>query len=91
MIKARISPKRLCIGCNQMKDKGSLVRILKNNKGEITLDPTGKAGGRGAYMCRDSVCFATMRKTRRLERAFGRQIPDEVYESLEKTLQTTYS
>ena len=90
-MKLKTAPKRLCIGCNEMKDKNVLVRVVKSNKGEITLDKTGKASGRGAYVCRDSSCLKTARKTRRLERAFGRQIPDEVYDNLETTLMTTVS
>ena len=44
-------PKRTCIGCNEIKLKKDLIRIVKNKDGQITVDKTGKAQGRGAYVC----------------------------------------
>ena len=55
-------------------------------KGDVSLDPTGKADGRGAYLCADPACLAKARKARRLERAFDRQIPPEIYDMLESKL-----
>ncbi|MEG1743831.1 MAG: YlxR family protein [Clostridia bacterium] len=43
-------PSRKCIGCNQMKEKNLLLRIVKNKDGDIFFDSTGKANGRGAYL-----------------------------------------
>ena len=48
---------RMCISCRQMKDKKSLVRIVKNKEGDIRIDLTGKQNGRGAYICKDNDCF----------------------------------
>ena len=42
-------PQRTCIGCKEKKDKKDLIRIVKDKDGNITLDRTGKANGRGAY------------------------------------------
>ena len=86
MEKKRKTPLRMCIGCSEMKEKKSLVRIVKSPTDEISLDPSGKAPGRGAYVCRDSECLVKARKTRRLERSFKGKIPDEVYESLESAM-----
>lgn len=80
-------PMRMCVGCNEMKPKRELVRIVKNKEGMIFVDATGKAGGRGAYLCRSGECLARAGKSRRLERAFSSQIPDEVYARLEEELQ----
>jgi predicted RNA-binding protein YlxR (DUF448 family) len=80
-------PMRMCVGCNEMKPKRELVRVVKNKEGVIFIDATGKAGGRGAYLCRSGDCLARARKSRRLERAFSAQIPDEVYARLEGELQ----
>ena len=44
-------PQRTCIGCNVQKDKNDFVRIVKSKEGNITIDNTGKASGRGAYIC----------------------------------------
>ena len=45
------TPMRRCVGCMEMKEKSSLVRVVKNKEGEISLDLTGKMPGRGAYLC----------------------------------------
>lgn len=77
---------RKCTGCNEMKPKRELVRVVKNKEGEISLDLTGKKAGRGAYICRDVSCLQAARKNRGLERAFSCKIPAEVYDSMEKEL-----
>ena len=79
-------PMRKCTGCNEMKPKKELVRVVKSPEGEISLDLTGKKSGRGAYICRSMACFRTARKARRLERAFSCAIPDDVYDAMEKEL-----
>ncbi|MCR5523722.1 MAG: YlxR family protein [Clostridia bacterium] len=82
----RSVPMRKCTGCNEMKPKKELVRVVRSPQGEVSLDLTGKKPGRGAYVCRDAACFAKARKARRFERAFSCDIPDEVYESMEEEL-----
>lgn len=79
-------PLRMCIGCGEMKPKKTLVRIVKNKDDEIFVDLTGKAGGRGAYICRDAECLKKARKSKRLERSYSCRIPDEVYDRLEEEL-----
>lgn len=75
-------PQRTCIGCNCQKDKKELIRIVKNKEGIISIDKTGKAQGRGAYICNNAECLEKAIKTKRLERAFGMQISNEIYENL---------
>lgn len=79
-------PLRRCTGCNEMKSKKELVRVVKNKDGEVSLDLTGKKAGRGAYLCRDASCLQKARKSRGLERALSCQIPAEIYEAMEKEL-----
>ena len=81
-------PMRMCTGCGEMKPKRELVRVVKSLEGEISLDLTGKKPGRGAYVCHDVECLKKARKARRLERVFSSQIPDEVYDMMEKELAT---
>jgi len=91
-------PLRKCTGCNEIKEKKQLVRIVKTpdktdengniiQKSEILVDLTGKKSGRGAYICPNPECLRAARKARRLEKAFSCKIPDEVYEQLEKELE----
>ncbi|MCL2508938.1 MAG: YlxR family protein [Oscillospiraceae bacterium] len=79
-------PLRKCIGCNEMKPKRELVRVVKSPEGEVSLDLTGKKAGRGAYVCRSAECFKKARKAKRFERAFECKIPDEVYALMEGEL-----
>lgn len=79
-------PMRKCVGCNEMKNKKELIRILKTPEGEILLDVTGKKNGRGAYLCKNPECFARAAKSKGLERSLGIHIPEEVYENLKKEM-----
>ena len=79
-------PERKCIGCNEMFPKKDLVRIVRSPSGNISLDFTGKASGRGAYICKKTTCLNKARKTRRAAAALNTQIPDEVYDALEREL-----
>ena len=81
-------PLRKCTGCNEMKPKKELIRVLKTTEEEIVLDKTGKKNGRGAYLCNSLECFKQARKTKGLERSLQVKIPDEIYETLEKELIT---
>ena len=79
-------PMRKCTGCNEMKPKKELVRVVRSPEGEVSLDLTGKKPGRGAYVCRDAACLSKARKAGRLERAFSCEIPPDVYERMEEEL-----
>lgn len=91
-------PMRKCTGCNEMKEKKQLVRVVKTpdtvdedgnvlKTGEILIDLTGKKAGRGAYVCKNPECLMAARKARRLERAFSCKIPDEIYDGLSEQLE----
>lgn len=85
---AKKIPMRKCIGCNEMKSKKELIRVIKTPEGEILLDATGKKNGRGAYICRTKACLAKAIKSKGLERSFQMVIPKEIYDSLEKEMET---
>ncbi len=86
MPKVKKIPQRQCVGCREMKDKKSLLRVVKSPEGEVSLDFGGRKPGRGAYVCHDVACLQRARKTRALERAFETAIPAEVYDAMEKEL-----
>lgn len=75
-------PLRTCMGCNEKKPKKELVRIVKNKDGEIFIDKTGKADGRGAYICDSVECLEKLKKSKRLEKALESKISEEVYNNL---------
>lgn len=86
MAKERKIPMRMCLCCREMKPKRDLCRVVLNKEGEISVDLTGKAPGRGAYLCREPECVQKLTKTRALDRGFGRAVPAEIYERLQKEL-----
>ena len=69
-------------GCNAKKDKTELIRVVKNKEGNIRIDKTGKAAGRGAYLCDNIQCLEKAIKTNRLAKAFEQNIDKEIYEDL---------
>ena len=79
-------PVRKCVGCQEMKNKKEMIRIIRTAENEFVLDMTGKKNGRGAYLCPDRECLKKAVKNRGLETSFKQAIPDEVYESLEKEM-----
>lgn len=81
-MKPKKIPLRMCVGCQEMKIKKELLRIVRTPEGEIILDPTGKKAGRGAYMCRNEQCLAKAFKEKRLEKALKQQIGEDVYNAL---------
>ena len=81
-------PMRKCVGCGEMKRKKEMMRVLKTSENEFVLDATGKKNGRGAYLCQSKECLAKAIKNKGLERSFKQAIPKEVYEILEKEMET---
>ena len=85
-MKSQRVPMRMCLGCNEMKPKKELVRVVKSKEGEISLDLTGKKSGRGAYICKKAECLRLARKAKRFEKSFSCRIEDSVYDGLEAEL-----
>ncbi|MCL2204223.1 MAG: YlxR family protein [Defluviitaleaceae bacterium] len=66
------TPQRKCVGCREMRDKSTLLRVC--------LAPNGQ--GRGAYICKNRVCIEQARKQKGLERSFRKAVPPDVYSQL---------
>ena len=80
------TPQRKCIGCNESKPKKELIRIVKTPEGEMLLDKTGRANGRGAYICNDPECLQKAIKTKGLNRAFKMNVDTEVLVKLSEEM-----
>ena len=80
-------PIRTCIGCNEAKPKRELIRVVKTAEGDVSIDFTGRANGRGAYICNNVDCLEKAVKTRRLSKAFSMQIDMQIYEDLRKAIE----
>ncbi|MDO4301479.1 MAG: YlxR family protein [Clostridia bacterium] len=86
MIKKKV-PMRKCTGCQEMKSKKELIRVVRNDAGEFSLDATGKKPGRGAYVCRNIECLEKACKNKGLERSFKTAVPKDLYEELKNQLE----
>jgi len=75
-------------GCQEMKSKREMLRVLRTPEGEIVVDATGRKNGRGAYLCHSMDCLEKARKNKGLERSLKCAIPDETYESLKKEIES---
>jgi predicted RNA-binding protein YlxR (DUF448 family) len=74
----------MCIACRQMKLKKEMTRVVRNADGEIFADPTGKAAGRGAYICGSDECMKKLNDKKLLNRAFSTNVAPEVYRGVEE-------
>ena len=85
-LKPRKIPMRMCVGCREMKPKLELLRVVKPQDGDARIDRTGKAQGRGAYVCQSIECLKKAQKSRALDRALETKIEDAVFAQLEAQL-----
>lgn len=85
-MKVKKIPQRMCLGCQEMKPKKELIRVAKNAEGLIKVDLTGKAPGRGAYICKSTECLEKAIKSKRFEKAFETKISDEIFARLREEL-----
>lgn len=83
-MKPRKVPMRTCVVTKEKCMKKDLIRVVRDNLGNVMVDLTGKANGRGAYLKKDLQVIEKARKTKILERYLEVLIPEVVYEDLEK-------
>jgi predicted RNA-binding protein YlxR (DUF448 family) len=69
MIRPKRKPQRTCIVCRETKDKRDLIRVVRTPAGNLIVDSTGKANGRGAYLCRLGSCWEKGLQKQRLAQA----------------------
>lgn len=86
MKKNKKIPLRKCLTCNAMKPKKELLRVVRSKEGDISLDITGRAQGRGAYICNNKQCFEKGKEQKVFNSAFKCNVPEEIYEHLIKEL-----
>lgn len=85
-MKVKKVPLRMCVGCQEMKPKKELIRVVRTPEDTIELDPTGKKSGRGAYLCNQAECLKKAVKGKRLEKALQHSISPDVMTALEQGL-----
>ncbi|GEK88148.1 hypothetical protein SAMN04488100_10116 [Alkalibacterium putridalgicola] len=75
-------PMRKCVVSGEMKPKKEMVRIVRNKEGEVSIDPTGKKNGRGAYVSLDTELVKKAKKKKSLDQALNAQVDDSFYDEL---------
>ena len=81
-MKPKKIPMRMCVGCREMKEKRTLIRIVRTPEGNVELDPTGKKSGRGAYVCRRAECLRRSIRQKQLDRQLEITMTPEITEVL---------
>ena len=74
----RKTPIRSCVACRSASEKRGLIRVVRTPVGEVTVDPTGRMPGRGAYLCGSKECLALAFKTNKLGRALKCDVPERI-------------
>lgn len=79
-------PMRTCIVTREKLPKKELIRIVKNKDGEVFVDESGKLNGKGVYLKKDKEVFLKAFNNKLLNRALEINVPDSIYEDLNKLL-----
>lgn len=77
---------RSCVITKERLPKGELVRVVRTPDGDVVVDTTGKANGRGAYLKKDLAVFEKAAKSKVLNRHLETEVPDSVYEALKELI-----
>ena len=88
-MKTKKIPLRRCVDCGEMKAKGELIRVVKTPEDAILLDATGRANGRGAYLCRTMECLEKAVRNKGLERSLKCRISEEIKAELEQEMKNS--
>ncbi|MEO5918926.1 MAG: YlxR family protein [Candidatus Limnocylindrales bacterium] len=70
-----MAPERSCVACRTARPKLELIRIVRSPSGLVTVDPSGRQNGRGAYVCRDRHCITNAIHRGALSRALEIPVP----------------
>ncbi len=84
MTKQKKIPLRMCIACRELKEKREMLRIVKPADGDIFIDFSSKASGRGAYICNNPECVKKLKKQKLLNKVFSCAVDDKVYTAIEE-------
>lgn len=85
MMMTKHIPKRMCVGCREMKPKEELVKFVLNDR-KAEIDLTGKKSGRGAYICKKTECIDVAKKKKALSKHFKTAVPESMYDAAKESL-----
>ncbi|MCA1053551.1 YlxR family protein [Rossellomorea aquimaris] len=75
-------PLRKCVATGEMRPKKEMIRIVRSKEGEVSIDPTGKKSGRGAYLSKDKEIILQAKKKNTLANQLQTKIDDSLYDEL---------
>ena len=73
---------RTCVGCGEESPKRELLRVIRTPEGEVRYDPTGRANGRGAYLCSCRECVMLAKKKKALSRSLKTEVSEDFYDTI---------
>ena len=82
MVNRKKIPLRKCIGTGEMKPKKEMIRIVRSKEGEVSIDPTGKKSGRGAYLSLSEEAINAAKKKNSLSNHLDADVPASIYDEL---------
>lgn len=82
MMMSKKIPMRRCVSCREVKRKEEFLRVVKTSDENFQLDFSGKAQGRGAYICKNLNCAANAKKRRGFDKSFKKNVPAEIYDEI---------
>lgn len=80
---------RTCAGCGEESPKRELLRVVRAPDGTVAYDPSGRANGRGVYVCRQIECIKLAKKKKSFSRMLKVQVDDLVYDELERVCEAS--
>lgn len=84
-MKTKKVPVRMCIACREGRPKKELVRVVASENG-LCADETGKAHGRGAYICPNVECLDKAKKAKAFERALETDMSEDAYNGIKRVI-----
>lgn len=81
-VRVRKVPLRQCAVCGTARPKRELFRVVRSPAGEVTLDRTGRASGRGVYLCQAAACLRDGARGRQIGRRLEAEVPEAVLREL---------
>ncbi|RPJ59019.1 MAG: YlxR family protein [Dehalococcoidia bacterium] len=91
MARQKHKPQRTCIACRETQEKRALIRVVRTPEGQVKVDLTGKANGRGAYLCQQAGCWQKSLQKQLLARALKTTISAEDLAGLQSYFETELS
>ena len=86
-MKNRRIPLRTCVVTKEQFPKQELLRIVRDKEGNVTVDETGKANGRGAYIKKDLEVLEKAKNSKILEKKLECTIEDSIYEEIKNVIE----